>query len=332
VPSRWLQRLQAIVDAAGLSTALAPSQDWVAWARDRDVIHDDDFKPAERPMPRPPVSARPRSLSVTQIERWIANPYEIYARHILRLRPLVPLGAAPDASMRGSVFHSILRAFTETYPGTLPSDIGAALNEIGDAVFATLGDGPSLRAFWRPSFQRFAAWFAATEPGRRAGIERSYAEVTGVLTLPSGFRLTARADRIDIAEDGTVVIYDYKTGAPPSQGHVKGLYRPQLPLEAAIAERGGFGDLGASGVSGLVYIHASGRGEGGEQQDASKESPGVLAALALERLEGLIAYFDNPDTPYEVKRRAGPFSSTYSFDEYAQLARVPEWLTQGDPS
>ncbi|MEM7398833.1 MAG: double-strand break repair protein AddB [Pseudomonadota bacterium] len=329
VPSRWLQRLRAIVDAAGLDAALAPSEDWVAWARDRDTI--ERFAPSKPPRPCPPVAARPQSLSVTQVERWIANPYEIYARHVLRLRPLSPLGAAPDASMRGSIIHMILRQFTEMYPDTLPRDIEAALNEIGDSVFATLADDPSLHAFWRPNFQRFAAWFAATEPARRAGVERSHPEVSGALTLSSGFFLTARADRIDVSDDSTLVIYDYKTGAPPSAQHVKDLYRPQLPLEAAIAQDGGFGDLGTRDVRGLVYIGASGRGEGGEQQDASKEDPGVLAALALERLEALIAHYSDPDTPYEVKRRAGAaFASAYRFDDYAHLARVSEWLTEGE--
>ncbi|ODR95626.1 hypothetical protein AUC70_01650 [Methyloceanibacter stevinii] len=215
-----------------------------------------------------------------------------------------PLGAQPDNAMRGSAFHAILRKFTETHPDALPDDIEAALNEIGDAAFATLGDNPSLHAFWRPSFRRFAAWFAATEPARRANVLQSFAEVTGVLELPSGFRLTARADRIDAAEDGTLVIYDYKTGPPPSQSHVKDLYRPQLPLEAAIAKGGGFEGLGPCEVTGLEYIRASGRGEGGEQQAASKESPDVLAKCALEQLEALVAYFDDPNTPYEVKRRA----------------------------
>lgn len=333
VPSRWLQRLQALVDAAKLSKALAPREDWIAWARDRDTIDDGAFKPAERPRPCPPIAARPRSLSVTQIERWIANPYEIYARHILKLVPLSPLGAEPDNAMRGSAFHAILRKFTEAYPEALPKDIEAVLNEIGDATFATLGDNPSLHAFWRPGFRRFAAWFAATEPARRADIVQSFAEVTGVLELPSGFRLTARADRIDAAEDGTLVIYDYKTGPPPNQSHVKELYRPQLPLEAAIAQGGGFEGLGARAVTGLEYIRASGRGDGGEQHAASKETPAVLAKCALEQLEALVAYFDDPKTPYEVKRRASAgFTDAYRFDDYAQLARVPEWLTEGEGS
>lgn len=331
VPSRWLQRLQALVEAAGLGTSLAPQLDWLAWARDRDAV--EAFTPAKPPRPCPPVAARPRSLSVTQIERWIANPYAIYARHILALVPLTPLGAAPDLALRGAAFHAILSRFTAAYPETLPDDIETALIEIGDAVFAKLSDDPRVYAFWRPSFQRFAAWFAATEPARRANVSRSHGEVRGALTLPSGFQLTARADRIDVAEDGILVVYDYKTGAPPGLKDVTELYRPQLPLEAAIAQGSGFEGIGPGTVGDLVYIRASGRGEGGEQQQASKERPDVLAALALERLEALIAHFDRPDTPYEVKRRANAaFASAYQFDDYAQLARVPEWLTEGDRS
>ncbi len=44
-------------------------------------------------------SMRGRSrLSVTRIERWIANPYEIFARNILKLEKLKELGAEPDAA------------------------------------------------------------------------------------------------------------------------------------------------------------------------------------------------------------------------------------------
>ena len=33
--------------------------------------------------------------------------------------------------------------------------------------------------------------------------------------------------------------------------------------------------------------------------------------------------------PYEVKRRRGPaFTRAYDYDDYEQLARIQEWLTQ----
>jgi double-strand break repair protein AddB len=329
VASRWLQRLQALVEASGLAAKLSSQLPWVAWARERDAVTT--FSPCAPPSPRPPVAARPSSLSVTQIERWIANPYEIYAKHILKLEPLKPLGTEPDAAMRGTVFHRILNDFAEQYPESLPTDIYAALLEIANPAFEALGDAPSIRGFWQPSFERFAQWFAATEPQRRARVARTHAELTGTLPIGETFELKARADRIDVGKDGRVTIYDYKTGVPPKKTHVEDLYAPQLPLEAAIATAGGFPDLGARRVADLFYIQANGRQDGGEQHEASKESPETLAAKAKEDLEKLVAHFRDPQTPYDVKRRCGrAFANYYRHDDYAQLARLQEWLTQQD--
>ena len=41
----------------------------------------------------------------------IRDPYAIYAKHVLRLKPLDPLVQAPDALLRGIVIHEILEQF-----------------------------------------------------------------------------------------------------------------------------------------------------------------------------------------------------------------------------
>lgn len=327
VPSRWLQRLLALVKASGLEQEIVPNQPWLQWARERDKTQG--FKPVEPPRPCPPVAARPRRLSVTRIERWIANPYEIFARNILKLEPMRELGTEPDAATRGQIVHRALNDFSRAHPEALPSDIESELTRIADALFARLDGSPLVKAFWRPQLRRFARWFAATEPARRNGVARVLTEVGGALDLGTDFTLTARADRIDVAEDGSVAIYDYKTGKPPVQKHVEEFYAPQLSLEAAIAEGGGFEGLDKASVGRLAYIHVSGRNDGGEERAAGKKTPpSRLAEGALTKLRGLIARYADPTMPYEVKRRRGPFAGAYDYDEYEHLARVKEWLTQ----
>ena len=326
VPSRWLQRLLALAKAAGIESKLAPAAPWVAWARERDRAPK--LEPAKPPEPRPPLEARPRKLSVTRIERWIANPYEIFARDILKLEPLNELGTEPDAALRGEIVHRALQEFSREYHDKLPANIEEALVAIADRHFAALAGSPVVKAFWRPAFRRFARWFAATEPARRDGVKAMLIEARGSLDLGNDFRLTARADRIDIAEDGSAAIYDYKTGRLPLIGYVDGLSAPQLPLEALIAAEGGFPGLDKCAVTRLRYIHVTGRGEGGEERDAGNTDPDILASDARAKLIGLIARYADPGMPYEVKRRSGPFRQAYRYDQYEHLARIKEWLTQ----
>jgi ATP-dependent helicase/nuclease subunit B len=327
VPSRWLQRLEALVKGSGLESKIKPEQPWVEWARERDRAPG--FAPTTPPKPCPPVKARPRKLSVTRIEKWIANPYEIFAHDILKLEPLKPLGTEPDQALRGQIVHRALHDFAAAYPDILPADIYAELIGFADRAFKALGGSPRVEAFWRPAFQQFSRWFAATEPARRTFAASTRTEVEGALDLPSGFQLTARADRIDIGEDRSVVLYDYKTGRPPLSIHVDDLYAPQLPLESAIAQQGGFGDLGKRLVGELRYIQASGRNDGGEDRPAAKGDAMQLGERAIQQLAKLVERYQDPAMPYEVKRRrTAAFTDLYRYDEYAHLARVDEWLTQ----
>ncbi|MBT5416144.1 MAG: double-strand break repair protein AddB, partial [Rhodospirillaceae bacterium] len=91
VPSRWLLRLETTMRAAGLfatDPAIREAWDggpWQAW-QDR-LDRPERIAPCPRPAPRPPLAARPRRLSVTAIGTLMRNPYGVYARHVLDLRP-----------------------------------------------------------------------------------------------------------------------------------------------------------------------------------------------------------------------------------------------------
>ncbi len=328
VPSRWLLRLDAVLDALELKDVLKPQQPWLAWARARDAV--DAVTPVSAPAPCPPVSARPTGLSVTRIEAWMANPYAIFARDILKLHKLDELAGEPGAALKGTLVHDALMRFSQAHPGSLPNDIASELMRYANTLFGEFGDHARIEAFWRGQLGVFARWFAATEPGRRDGVSTVHAEVPGKLDLGGAeeFTLSAVADRLDELEDGTLVIYDYKTGTVPTARNVDDVKAPQLPLEAVIAQGGGFEGIPAARVSRLAYIRARGYGEGGEERDAgNKLIPDELASEALEHLKVLVTAYADDAQPYKALRRA---RFDYRYDDYAHLARLQEWQAGGE--
>jgi ATP-dependent helicase/nuclease subunit B len=321
VESRWLSRLHAVIAGSGLD-GLDHGPEWIAhWAR---IDRAESVAPCPRPAPRPPVHLRPRRLSVTEVETWIRNPYAIYARHILKLRALDPIDADPGAADRGILIHRSLEAFTTKYPQALPDNALIELTGIGERLFKPLRTRPGAFAIWWPRFLRLAKWFIAVEMKRRGDLLEIFSETRGKLTIeaPAGpFVLTAKADRIERHHDGSLTIIDYKTGSAPSGKAVKQGLSPQLPLEAAIAEAGGFKDIDPATVNELAYWILKG---GDPQSDDIKKIKDAdsLALAAREGISRLIIAFDDEATAYPAHPRA-------QFDDYRHLARVMEWSSAG---
>jgi ATP-dependent helicase/nuclease subunit B len=326
VASRFVQRLAAVAGQTRWAAACRRGERYLELARALD--EPAEVKPAGRPEPKPPVEARPQQLSVTEIEDWLRDPYTIYAKHILRLAPLDPVDTAPGAADRGTVIHAAIAAFTKEHQAQLPPDPLRALLEIGQQQFAALADYPEARAFWWPRFVRIARWFVGFERERRAGLAKLHAECSGALEIPlnaTRFRLTARADRIEQRSDGSYVVFDYKTGAIPTERQVRVGFSPQLTLEAAILQGGGFTDIPAGApVSELVYVALRGGAQAGESKviEFEEGDANSQAQRALRKLTEVVIKFALQETPYRSlvhpmwKTRYGP---------YDHLARVKEW-------
>jgi ATP-dependent helicase/nuclease subunit B len=322
VPSRWLLRLETVTGA--LRMAALPEtthRDLPAWAASLD--EPGAIRAVGRPAPAPPVPSRPRSLSVTEIETWRRDPYAIYARHVLGLEALRPLDEDPGAAERGSLIHDALDRFVRAFPDALPADAVARLEAFGRDAFGPALARPGIWAFWWPRFLRIAGWFVAEEAGRRRLTAGSHGETRGRIALdgPGGaFELRARADRIDRLAAGGLAVIDYKTGSVPSKESVRLGFSPQLPLEAVIAERGGFEGVPAAPVAQLEFWRLSGGDEPGEIVRLA--DPPALAAAARDGLLRLIRAFDDPATPYPARPHPG---WAPRFSDYEHLARVLEW-------
>jgi ATP-dependent helicase/nuclease subunit B len=324
VASRWLQRLTQLLlgldksppeEKPVIEEILTPATDYAALAA---RLVDVPLGPRlERPAPRPPVEVRPKKLSVTEIETWLRDPYAIYAKHVLKLRPLDVLDEPVGPLERGNILHKALELFMAGGGGDAERLIALA-----DRLFEEGGIPKAVLAVWRPRFLGAAKAFVGFEQERRNAITASYLEKRGTLEL-DGFTLTGIADRIDVLTDGRAAILDYKSGAIPSNKQVDQLLSPQLPLEAAMLAEDGFG-IGKFTAEELIYVSLAG---GAKARDPSYvRNPVTLTGEAVAQLKRRIAWFSQRETPY--RSRVKPYRADIAGD-YDHLARVKEWSPSG---
>ena len=330
IESRWITRLKTLLLAQGIDSShlRKRSADIESWVSELD--ESKDIVPAEQPKPIPPLSARPRSLFVTSIQDMLKNPYKVYARKILKLKPLDALQEEIDGRLFGSVIHKILEVFIQLYPSEMPVNAKEELTRLGHLYLDPVVSGSTSSSFWWNRFEAIMNWLLEEEDKRRKDIIAVYAEQVGEWTFdaPSGsFTLHARADRIEENTDGSVTLIDYKTGESPKADDIISGKASQMTLEAIIASKGAFGSLKARSVQSLQYwelknANTDSRIKTVENTIKSKLDMSTLFLQTEEGVRSLIAAYDNNLMPYAAKPELNP---QFKKDEYQQLARTDEW-------
>ncbi|EBA04800.1 putative Helicase/Exonuclease [Rhodobacteraceae bacterium HTCC2150] len=324
VPSRWLYRLTSLLDGlrgdqngnAALAEMRFRGRAWQSLAQALDRP-DAPVVPMTRPSPCPPIDVRPKLLSVTEIQTLIRDPYAIYAKHVLGLTALDPLRPTPDPRLRGTIIHEIFHKFSKATKSGMPENAIDLLLTTTDDVFAKEIPWPATRRIWRARLARNAHWFVETEIARRKLATPTYFETKGHIPIPNTpVAIKGTADRIDVAPDGQLIIYDYKTGSPPSPNVIQS-FDKQLLIEAAMAENGGFMDSGPSPVSGLVYIGLA-RTPKEQKIDLTKHSVSDVWA----GLSDLLGQYQSLTKGYTSRRAMQKEADARDFDH---LARFHEW-------
>jgi ATP-dependent helicase/nuclease subunit B len=333
LPSRFVQRLEAFVGDAAATAMRRRGARWQQAATRLDAVAT--TRPAERPAPQPPAALRPRRLSVTEVETLFRSPYDIYARHVLRLRQLDPLGSEPGARERGSMIHEVFARFVIEGHDFVAPDAFGKLMAMAKESFAGLEGIGDRRDIWLKRFEAAAQAFLSFERDREASLAARHAEIDGDWSFPDldGFRLTGRADRVDRMTDGTLEIIDFKTGSVPTPKAMKAFEVPQLLLEAAMAAAGGFKAVAPAPASALTYIKI-GLGPDSFVPHGFKPREGFdlmgAADEASRRLQGHVAAFLLSDR-HPMPARIRPATGQRFGGAYDHLARTDEWtLNEGD--
>jgi RecB family exonuclease len=212
-------------------------------------------------------------VSPTRLQDWVECPFRYFLGNVLN----VPVEETPERVLelsaldRGTLVHEILEVFiaeelakpvAQRLPAGQPwgadamNRMRALIDEHAAAAEAKgLTGKATLWALRREEIEADLLWFLA-EDGRFRVTDGTVPDAVEVpfgldgapgveVEIDGGRRVAfrGRADRIDIAPDGTQVVLDYKTGRPPDYDRsvrddpVRGGRRLQLPVYAAAAQQ-----------------------------------------------------------------------------------------------
>jgi ATP-dependent helicase/nuclease subunit B len=332
VASRLVQRLEAFVGKDCAAMLRARGGHWLDLARRLDATGP--ATPARIPAPNPPVEARPRELSVTEIETLMRSPYDVYARRVLKLAEIDRLGADPTVRERGTLIHKILGDFIqEGHDPTAPNAL-AVLEQMAGETFSGLDAIADRRDIWLRRFSHAARLFLAFERAREDRVDKRHAEIRGRWTLAKAepFILTGRADRVDLMRDGTLEILDFKTGGIPSPGDMRAFDAPQLLLEAAMGAAGAMEGVAPARASALTYIKISFGPEAFALTPFALDKGWTLTEAADEAVRRMSRHVDAfLYSQTAMTARIKPVENQRYEGTYDHLARVAEWsLAEGE--
>ena len=292
---------------------------------------------------------RPKSINLTNLKDLEDDPYTIYARQVLALKPLEPLQQDAEQALYGSFLHKCFEMLVKDFSSN-PQNSLAKLQVVAEQELARYAPSPFLAAFWREPLRRSASLLVRRLHDLMP--QEIWSEVQGEynVELENGqsVSIRARADLIIQSKElacGRLVIIDHKTGTIPSKKSLIALEQPQLLLGAWMLQQGAFAKVSALKLARAEAPHASYWRFSGKLDEnttleinegllvATKNEHAVYASMqelydaCCKHYFALLKHFSKSDTPYDARVLT---SERARFDAYAHLARRRAWAQERD--
>ncbi len=233
--------------------------------------------------PKVPLNQRPERFATTEIAKLISDPYQIYAKKILKLKKLDKVDYQPGNREFGSFVHEVLEEYIKT-------------KKIPDLFYKYfLNDEAKL--IWLPKFENIMRNFLLEN--EKLKTKDDYVEIKAQSIICQTL-LTAKIDRISLDKNGEVMIFDYKTGKIPTKKDVFFGFEPQLILYALMIEDGAISFLKNKEISSLNYWKVSSFQDGGIVEIAKNDKMKELLSQSRKDLEELLQFYQNEENCYKI--------------------------------
>jgi ATP-dependent helicase/nuclease subunit B len=279
----------------------------------------DTRSPADEPQFHGQAGARPpRTWSISALEVYLGCPFKFFAQHVLRLEEEPDDEEVMDPRRQGQFVHEVFEAFFREWQDAGHRGISAADLPAARALFTTVVDRALTRfGDGEASLERTRLLGSPAAAGLGEAVFRMEAErpvpvaarllehpLKGdfTFTVEGGTRVVpvnGRVDRIDLLEDGTFRLIDYKLGWPPDRSRAL-----QLPIYALCAEQS-LRDLGRRWTLGeAVYLAFKGPKRAVPLFAADSQRGEVMARAQQRLVDTLdaIGRGEFPPTPDDVYR------------------------------
>jgi RecB family exonuclease len=242
-------------DPGGVERAILPRADvvpaggseaaaWLALRTSRSPVESDVFHGAAGPRAG-------EAYAISHVERYLDCPFKYFAARVLRLDEERDDESGLSPQERGQLLHEVFQAFFARWDerggrAITAGSLGDALELFTSVAESTLVHLPEAdRALERTYLLGSAAAAGLGERAFNFEIEQEVPVLERLLEYPlegtftfkgaggtRALRVRGKADRIDLLEDGTLRVIDYKLGRAPKTARAL-----QLPIYSLCAEQ-----------------------------------------------------------------------------------------------
>jgi|GEM_PF-1928025 len=228
-PARWLNYLQLYFAKNNLVLKTLPHLKEAL-----EALNSPPPTPAtlKRPSIKIPSKNRPSKLSITQVEKFLKDPYLLYCQKILNLSPFIKPEDTLNTLDFGILVHAALEEYTMNMPH--PPNKKSLFNILQKKLtekFPYVFNNP----FWKKRINRLVDWITPQLEIVQKNNTKIFPELWGEMTINRQLTLFGKIDRIDVSANG-ISIVDYKTGRLPTKKSVLEGASPQLSLSAILAK------------------------------------------------------------------------------------------------